>query len=105
MTFGIAKTLLVLLLLVGAVACGFGILIMVLDPLLTHGAMGNMVEGAILIAGGLFTCATTQFALATIVTAENTTEIKNLLTKLVDQNTKQSVQPIFTGYPSKPIGR
>ena len=57
-------------------------------------------------ASGLLICGAAQFMMATIITAENTTEIKSLLTKLIDQNTKQDNEPkLSTGFPTKPIVR
>ena len=72
-------------------------------------AEGNMTTAGLglgITASGLLVCAVAQFMMATIVTAENTTEIKSLLAKLIDQNTRQDTQPkLSTGYPSKPIAR
>ena len=98
----VAKVLLITMNIVGWIAVIIGCLIAFTEA--SEQDLTGILAGIGIAASGLLICAAAQFMMATIVTAENTTEIKNLLTKLIDQNTKQDTQPKqSTGYPTKQI--
>lgn len=87
----IAKFLLVIVMLFGWLAIISGFITSLYGVFVKLDADIATV-GLIIAAPGLFVCAGAQFMMATIVTAENTTEIKDLLDKLIDQNAKRDTQ-------------